>query len=145
MRDGAARAKHHRFDGIAALGQRPRSGANGIVCVNVRPMERRTVQLRVAGQSYRVVTTATDGELKRFLSVIETKLGEVSPRGRALHPQALLLATLALAHDLEEERERAKRVEARAREALSHLVERIDAALEEGANEAQAQAPAPLP
>jgi cell division protein ZapA len=104
-------------------------------------MERRTVQLRVAGQTYRVVTTATDGDLKRFLSVIEDKLGEVNPRGRAMHPQALLLATLALAHDLEEEKERAQRIETRARETLSRLLERIDAALEEGGDEAPAEAP----
>ncbi len=93
-------------------------------------MERRTVQLRVAGQTHRVVTTATDGDLKRFISIIEEKLGEVSPRGRAIHPQALLLATLALAHDLEEERARASRIETRARETLSRLLQRIDAALE---------------
>jgi cell division protein ZapA len=103
-------------------------------------MERRTVQLRVAGQTYRVVTTATDGDLKRFLSVIEDKLGEVNPRGRPMHPQSLLLATLALAHDLEEEKARAQRIEKRARETLSRLLERIDAALEEG-DEAPAEAP----
>ncbi len=99
------------------------------------------MQLRVAGQTYRVVTTATDGDLKRFLSVIEDKLGEVNPRGRAMHPQALLLATLALAHDLEEEKARAQRIETRARETLSRLLERIDAALEEGGDEAPIEAP----
>ena len=105
-------------------------------------MERRTVQLRVAGQTHRVVTTATDGDLKRFVSVIEDKLAELSPRGRVLHPQALLLATLALAHDLEEERARSQRIETRARETLSRLLERIDAALEEGSEEAPvAEAP----
>jgi cell division protein ZapA len=106
-------------------------------------MERRTVQLRVAGQTHRVVTTATDGDLKRFVSVIEDKLAELSPRGRAIHPQALLLATLALAHDLEEERARSQRIETRARETLSRLLERIDAALEEGGEDAGAQAPSP--
>ncbi|HKQ68387.1 MAG TPA: cell division protein ZapA [Polyangiaceae bacterium] len=109
-------------------------------------MERRMVQLRVAGQTHRVVTTATDGDLKRFVSVIEEKLEAISPRGRALHPQALLLATLALAHDLEEEKERLRRIESRARDALSRLVERIDAALDdgggEGGDEAEPQAPA---
>jgi cell division protein ZapA len=104
-------------------------------------MERRTVQLRLAGQTYRVVTTATDSELKRFASMIEDKLSAL-PRGKALHPQALLLATLALAHDLEEERARSQRIEARARETLARLVERIDAALEDGsADEAQVAAP----
>ena len=108
-------------------------------------MERRTVQLRVAGQTHRVVTTASDGELKRFVGVIEERLAEVSPRGRAVHPQALLLAALALVHDLEEERERSRRIEARARETLSRLVERIDAALDAGeeADEPSPTAPGP--
>ena len=99
------------------------------------------MQLRVAGQTYRVVTTATDGDLKRFVTVIEEKLVEVNARGRAMHPQALLLATLALAHDLEEERERGRRIEARARESLTRLVERIDTALDEGGEEKVAEAP----
>jgi cell division protein ZapA len=103
-------------------------------------MERRTVQLRLAGQTYRVVTTASDAELKRFASMIEDKLSAL-PRGKALHPQALLLATLALAHDLEEERARTQRIETRAKETLARLVERIDAALDEGGDEAQVQAP----
>jgi cell division protein ZapA len=114
-------------------------------CDNLSSMERRTVQLRVAGQTHRVVTTATDGELKRFVATIEDRLAEVSPRGRAVHPQALLLAALALVHDLEEERERSRRIEARAREALSQLVERIDAALDttEDAEEPSPVAPGP--
>src|SRR6185503_11324623 len=103
-------------------------------------MERRTVQLRLAGQTYRVVTTAGDGELKRFVSMIEEKLSAM-PRGKALHPQALLLATLALAHDLEEERARSERIETRAKETLARLVERIDAVLEEGAVDEQVLAP----
>jgi cell division protein ZapA len=91
------------------------------------------VQLRVSGQTYRVVTTATDAELKRFVSVIEDKVAEVNPRGRAMPPQALLLAALALAHDVEEEHARADRIESRARDTIARMVARIDAALDEGA------------
>src|SRR5882757_1070281 len=104
-------------------------------------MERRTVQLRDAGQTHRVVTTPTAGDLKRFVTVIEDKLLEVNGRGRAMHPPALLLATLALAHDLEEERERVRSIQSGARETLSRLVERIDAALDEGGDEPVAEAP----
>jgi cell division protein ZapA len=106
-------------------------------------MERRTVQLRVAGQTHRIVTTASDGDLKRFLGVIEGKLAEVNPRGRALPPQALLLAALALVHDLEEERARVVRLEERTREALSRLLERIDTTLAEEGGGTPMQAPAP--
>jgi cell division protein ZapA len=106
-------------------------------------MERRTVQLRVAGQTHRVVTTAADADLKRFVAIIENKLSEVNPRGRAMPPQALLLAALALVHELEEERARSTRLETRAREALGHLVQRIDAALADEESGAPLQAPAP--
>jgi len=106
-------------------------------------MERRTVQLRVAGQTYRVVTTASDADLKRLVSTLEEKLTEVSPRGRSINPQAILLAALALIHDLEEERGRARRIEGRAKEALGRLLTRIDAALQEDAGGAPPIAPSP--
>jgi len=110
---------------------------------NLGPMERRTVQLRVAGQTYRVVTTASDADLKRLVSTLEEKLTEVSPRGRSINPQAILLAALALIHDLEEERGRARRIEGRAKEALGRLLTRIDAALQEDAGGAPPIAPSP--
>jgi len=105
-------------------------------------MERRTVQLRVAGQTYRVVTTASDADLRELVTVIEEKLGEVTARGKPPAPNALLLVALALVHEAQESRSRAERVEARSREALARLVERIDEALAEGQ---AAPAPAPAP
>jgi len=94
-------------------------------------MERRNVQLRVGGQSYRVVTTATDVELKRCVAVIDERLAEVNPKGRAPHAQALFLAMLALVNELEEARAGAARAQAAARETLSAVLQRIDAALDE--------------
>lgn len=92
-------------------------------------MERRTVQLRLAGQTYRVVTTASDGELEHLLSVVEEKLSEVTPPGRMPSPNAMLLVALSLVHELEEERDRAQAIEGRARDLLKRMLERIDAAL----------------
>lgn len=106
-------------------------------------MERRTVQLRLAGQSFRVVTTASDGELKELLSVVEEKLAEVTPQGRAPTPNSMLLVALSLVHELQEAKERAQVTEARARDLLQRMLERIDAALEE--EDATPQAPAPQP
>jgi cell division protein ZapA len=106
-------------------------------------MERRTVQLRVAGQTYRVVTTASDADLKRLVSALEEKLTEVSPRGRTVNPQAMLLAAIALIHDLEEERVRSRRIEGRAKEALGRLLTRIDTALQEEGGGAPPGAPPP--
>jgi cell division protein ZapA len=92
-------------------------------------MDRRTVQLRVGGQTYRVVTSASDAEMKRLLAVVEQKLSEVTPPGRAPAPNALLLVAISLVHDLEEERARTRRVEGRARDLLQRVLERIDAVL----------------
>src|SRR6478752_3753707 len=95
-------------------------------------MARRTVQLRVGGQTYRVVTSASDEELQRLAAVVDAKLATVVPPGRAVTPQAMLLAAMALAHDLEEERERSAGVSSRllgARGAFNRMLARVDAAL----------------
>jgi cell division protein ZapA len=93
-------------------------------------MERRTVELRIAGQSYRVVSTAPEDELRRLADVVGTKLAEVTPRGRPVQPQAMLLAAIALAHELESERGRRESLERRARDLLRRVLVRIDDALE---------------
>jgi cell division protein ZapA len=92
-------------------------------------MERRTVQLRVAGQTCRVVTSVSDVDLKRFAAVVESKLSQVQPRGRAPAPHAMLLVALALAHEVEEAREMSVRRDSRARAAFSRLIARIDTVL----------------
>jgi cell division protein ZapA len=106
------------------LGERP--------VISSAAMERRTVQLHVAGQSYKVVTTAADDELSRLAAVVESKVTELVPRGRPVQPQAVLLAALALAHDLEEERLRREALERRTRDLLRRFLLRIDHALETG-------------
>jgi len=106
-------------------------------------MERRTVELRLAGQSYRVVTTATDEELAHLLSVVEEKLNEVTPAGRRPAPDAMLLVALALVHELEEARERVREVEGRARQLFERMLAQIDAALE--TEDATPEQPTALP
>lgn len=87
------------------------------------------VQLRVGGHTYRVVTSATDEELQRLAAVVEQKLTAVVPSGKAVPPHAMLLAALALAHDLEEERARSSALAERARGAFGRILQRVDAAL----------------
>jgi cell division protein ZapA len=89
----------------------------------------RTVQVRVGGQNYRVVTSATDDELQRAALVVEQKLAEVSPPGRMANPHALLLAALQLANELEELQAKHAQLVAQTRTAFSRLRERIDATL----------------
>ena len=91
------------------------------------------VELKIGGQTYRVLASAEEAELKRLAEIVDTRLRSLTTPGRQVSPQTLLLAALALAHDLEEERERRLRVEARAKEMLSSVLERIDAVLESSA------------
>src|SRR5687768_9540653 len=92
-------------------------------------MERRTVQLAIAGQTYKVVSSASEDELQRLATVIDEKVSSLAPRGRAA-PQALLLAAMALAHELESERAQREKVERRTRDLLRRVLVRIDDALE---------------
>src|SRR5688572_3654090 len=97
-------------------------------------MAGRAVQLRVGGQTYRVVTSASEDELQRLAALVDAKLAAVVPPGRVVTPQAMLLAAIALAHDLEEERSRSAATMARARGAFGRILERVDAALDATGN-----------
>ena len=88
------------------------------------------VELRVGGQTYRVVASADEAELRRLADVVDTKLRELTAPGRQLSPQSLLLVAIALAHELEEERERRLLTERRWREKLTSLLARVDAAID---------------
>ena len=91
---------------------------------------RRTVELRVAGQNYRVVSSVSEGDLRRLAEVVSTKLVEVAGKGRGAPPQAMLLAAIALAHEVESQREIRGRLERRTRDVLRRMLARVDAALE---------------
>jgi cell division protein ZapA len=95
-------------------------------------MDRRTVQLSIAGQTFKVVSTSPEGDLQRLASRVDEKMSEVTPRGRAVAPNAMLLAALALAHELEEEQSRRASLERRTRDVLRRALGRIDDALDAG-------------
>jgi cell division protein ZapA len=90
----------------------------------------RTVELRIAGQNYRVVSSAPEEDLQRLAQTVAAKLAEVSPRGRPAQPQAMLLAAIALAHEVETERAERESLERRTRDLLRRALVRIDDALE---------------
>ena len=92
----------------------------------------RTVQVRVGGQNYRLVTSASEEEIHRLAGIVDDKLSAVVPPGRPMTPQALLLAAMSLAHDLEEARAKGDATAGRAREAFGRILKRVDAALELG-------------
>lgn len=87
------------------------------------------VELRVGGQTYRVVASSSEEELRRLAEIVDARLRSLTGAGRQVSPHTLLLAALSLAHDLEEERARRTKLEARSREMLGSLITRIDAAI----------------
>ena len=96
-------------------------------------MDGRAVQLRVAGQNYKVVSSANEDDLQRLADAVSAKVAELTPTGKAATPQAVLLAAMALAHELEEERGLRLDVERRARDMLRRVLVRIDDALDAAA------------
>lgn len=89
------------------------------------------VQLKVAGKTYQVVTSAAEEELQRLARKVEDALSGVIPEGRQASPQALVLAAITLAHELEEERAMRIAAEKRHREVLTSLLGRVDRVLSE--------------
>jgi cell division protein ZapA len=92
-------------------------------------MDARPVQLHIAGQRYKVVSSASEEELQRLASTVSEKVEELS-HGKSTSPQAVLLAAMALAHELEQERAQRIALERRARDMLRRLLVRIDDALD---------------
>ncbi|MBL9021791.1 MAG: cell division protein ZapA [Myxococcales bacterium] len=84
------------------------------------------VELRVGGSTYRVISSASAEELERLAGVVDETLAGISPPGRPMPPQAMLLAAIALAHEVEVQRERADRIAARSREKVSEILARLD-------------------
>jgi hypothetical protein len=63
---------------------------------------------------------------------VDSRVRELTPRSRAAGPQALVLAAIALAHELEIERKKRQELEGRTRDALTRMLGRIDLAMGEG-------------
>ena len=111
-------------------------------------MGSRAVDLSVAGTSCRVVTTADDAELAALAAMVEEKLAAVLKPGRPVTTKAMLLAAIALAHDVRAERARADAMAARARDTLGRLLTRIDEVMartddEAGTGDEAGRAPKP--
>jgi cell division protein ZapA len=77
----------------------------------------------------RVVTSATDEELVSLAAMVDERLTAILKSGRPVTKQALALVAVALAHEVTEERQRARAIADRARTTLSRLLERVDGVL----------------
>jgi len=111
-------------------------------------MDRVPVSLTVGGQQYRIVASVPEETLRKFAEVVDTRIRALVPKGKPVPASAILLAAIALAHDLDEERGKRDAIEARSRDLLRRLLTRIDEALEgadEGAGEEGGETPPPPP
>jgi len=109
-------------------------------CYGPERMPGSPVELKVGGQTYRVVASAEETELKRLADLVDARLRSMSAPGRPISPQALLLAAISLAHDLEEEKRKRAQLEARSKEMLRSVLARIDAAIEASDEKAESEA-----
>ncbi len=97
-------------------------------------MSEAPVQLKVAGQIYQVISSAPESELKRLAQVVERALYEVTQPGRQPSPQALVLAAMTLAHELEAERAEKDAIKRKYAQTLESLLGRVDQALDQSAS-----------
>ena len=97
------------------------------------------VELKVGGQTYRVIASAEETELKRLADLVDARLRSMSAPGRPISSQALLLAAISLAHDLEEEKRKRAQLEVRSKDMLRSVLQRIDAAIEASDEKAEGE------
>lgn len=96
-------------------------------------MSEAAIELKVAGKTYQVVTSAAEEELHRLARRVEDALVGVIPPGRQPSPQALVLAAITLAHELETEKALRIAAEERHKKVLQALLGRVDQILDESA------------
>lgn len=77
-----------------------------------------------------MLASAEESELRRLAQIVDERLRSLTAPGKQVTSQSLLLAAIALAHDLEEERTLRRRTEERSREMLRRLLSRVESALE---------------
>lgn len=88
--------------------------------------EQTPVELRIGGRTYRVIASANEDTLHRLASSVDRKLREHSSASSINSPQALLLAAISLAHDLEQEQSKRQIFEQQTKAELKQLLGRID-------------------
>lgn len=87
------------------------------------------VAVRVGGQAYQLRSSVPEAELRRLAEVVDARIRELVPAGRPVPPTAIVLAAIALVHDLESERAARAADRQATRERVSGLLGRVDKAL----------------
>lgn len=99
-------------------------------------MSKQAVTVSVAGHAYRLVTSLDAAALQRHAKDVERRLGKLAP-GQQIHPQALLLVALSLAHELEAAGDEMAALKERASARILDMVQRVDNALDHLDEEAE--------
>lgn len=99
-------------------------------------MSKQAVTVSVAGHAYRLVTSLDAAALQRHAKDVERRLGKLAP-GQQIHPQALLLVALSLAHELEAARAEMEALKERTSARILDMVHRVDDALDHLDEEAE--------
>ncbi len=89
------------------------------------------VELRVAGQVFKVVSSESPEALADLAREVDARVTKLVPKGRTIPQNAVLLAAIALVHELREERATREELEKKTRDVLRRALSRIDRALEE--------------
>lgn len=97
-----------------------------------RPSSAQATSVTIGGASFRVRSSVGDEELAVLARLVTEKL-EATGAG-PLDARRVILASLALAHELEVERRRRRELEAKLRARLVSAIERLDDILEAGDN-----------
>lgn len=89
-------------------------------------MAREPHEVRIGGKAYRLVTSADPTTLRRLAQLVDEKLKAIDSR----HPDAILLAALALANDVEVLAAEKRALSSKSRAMLESLLYRVDDALD---------------
>lgn len=102
-------------------------------------LARQVVELRVGGQTYRVVTTGSPEETRRIAALLDERVLAVTPRGKSMtHQQAMFLAAMSLAQELTRVRDQSTALIGDVRQRFQRLLGRVDEALDDKVLEAGA-------
>lgn len=93
------------------------------------PSSRPVTELRIGGTTYRVQSSADEGELNRLAAMVDARISQL-PDLQRHDSRSLVLVALALAHDLELEQRAHESLRAQVASRLLDLVGRIDEALD---------------
>ena len=93
---------------------------------------KRTVQIQIAGASYRLSSDADEAHLAHLANTINTRIEALGPKAaRAASPaQLLAVVALGLAEDLRSAEEEGQQVRSTTRAAVTAAIDRIDQRLQ---------------